>query len=72
MNDTDRLLIPAKHVRRRYGVCGKTLTRWASIGFPAPAVINHQRHWWLSELETWERSRVAGRNGIAETTSEVA
>jgi hypothetical protein len=62
MNDTEYL--PAKLVRGRYKVCGKTLSRWQddpALGFPQPIRINNNRFWRLDDLVRWERARAAGK-----------
>ena len=59
-----RRLLPAKQVTARYGIVGRTLDRWlddAELGFPKPTVINKRRYFSETELETWERSRIAGQ-----------
>jgi hypothetical protein len=64
MHDDDNLL-PDSKVRRRYGVCSRTLARWdqnPSLGFPAPTVINNRKYRRLAELQAWERVRAAGKS----------
>jgi hypothetical protein len=64
MNDDD-ILLPDSKVRRRFGVCGRTLTRWdqnPTLAFPPPIVINNRKYRRLSELQAWERARAAGKS----------
>jgi hypothetical protein len=55
------VFLTARAVRRRYG--GKSdmaLWRWSrdpNLGFPKPIFIQQYRHWRLSDLIEWERSR---------------
>lgn len=47
----------------RYGVCRRTIVRWAAhpgMAFPPPVVVHHRRYWSLSEVEIWETQRRAG------------
>jgi hypothetical protein len=46
----------------RFGVVDRTLDRWVAdprLKFPRPVIINKRRYFRLSELEAWERGRVA-------------
>lgn len=66
MSDTDTNYMPAKMVRARYSVCGRTLSRWDKIGFPLPIVINHRRFWRLADLQAWERACAADRKTVTD------
>jgi predicted DNA-binding transcriptional regulator AlpA len=60
---TDDPLLPAAEVTKRYSVSSMTIYRWVrdnSLSFPAPIYINKRRYWRVSELVSWERSRVTG------------
>jgi predicted DNA-binding transcriptional regulator AlpA len=51
-------------VDERYDISAMTRWRWQhnpSIKFPKPIEINRRKLWRLSDLEEWERSRVAPR-----------
>jgi predicted DNA-binding transcriptional regulator AlpA len=61
-------LIPARKVQDRYQVTDRTIDRWVSdeqLGFPKPLVINRRRYFYESELEAWERNRVAQQRTAA-------
>ncbi|MGO8839717.1 MAG: DNA-binding protein [Methyloceanibacter sp.] len=65
--------LPAKIVRIRYGVCGRTLARWEEnpkLGFPQPIRINKNRFWRLEDLVNWERARAAGKPTAAKAEAE--
>jgi predicted DNA-binding transcriptional regulator AlpA len=57
--------LPIGAVVARYGVCSKTLDRWADSGrleFPQPLRINRRRFWRLTDLQDWERAQAASKN----------
>ena len=61
-------LLPDPQVARRYNVNPRTLYRWdrqPNLGFPQPLLINRRKYRRLSELETWERQRVADKSGMS-------
>jgi predicted DNA-binding transcriptional regulator AlpA len=61
MNDADTYL-PSVQVAARYGICLRTLYRWAeseTLELPKPLWINRRRFWRLADLQAWERRRVA-------------
>ncbi len=58
------VLLPARKVWERYGVCDRTLNRWVQcekLGFPAPILIKNRRYWYEGQLAAWERSRASGK-----------
>jgi len=55
-------LLPDPRVARRYHVTSRTIDRWdrqPDLGFPKAVRINQRKYRRLSELEIWERGRVA-------------
>jgi hypothetical protein len=69
MSDHPDDLIPDPKVAQRYAVSTRTLPRWDArpdLGFPAPIVICGRKYRRRSELEAFERARVA------ETTKQSA
>ncbi|MBR0797309.1 DNA-binding protein [Bradyrhizobium jicamae] len=52
--------LPARLVAARYGICGRTLSRWietAELAFPQPIVINKRRYFSEDALTEWDRRR---------------
>jgi hypothetical protein len=55
-------LLPTRIVAMRFAVVIRTIDRWLlddKLKFPRPVVINNHRYFKLSEIEIWERARVA-------------
>jgi hypothetical protein len=64
MNDDADTYLPSIKVQQRYGVCSRTLDRWADnpkLSFPGYAWINRRRYWRLADLQNWERARASGK-----------
>jgi DNA-binding transcriptional MerR regulator len=61
MTESERLL-PVREMRKRYNVSTRTLDRWLDNRIlPAPVRIGEYRYWRLSDLETFERERIAAQ-----------
>ncbi len=56
-------LIPARAVCARYEISSRTLSRWMANGFPKAARINGRRFFAVSELDEWDRTQLAARDG---------
>ena len=55
-------LLPARCVRSRYSVSGRTLSRWRrnpNLAFPHALMINGRCYFDEADLAEWERSRAA-------------
>jgi len=49
-------------VAARYGVTLRSVDRWwknPALGFPQPIIVNARKYWALTDLEIWERGRIA-------------
>jgi predicted DNA-binding transcriptional regulator AlpA len=60
--DSQPTFLSGKRVDTRYGISPMTRWRWQrneKLGFPMPMDINGRKLWRLSDLEAWERSRMA-------------
>ena len=61
-NYPHQALLPARWVRERYRISGRTLSRWLrapALSFPTPLVINGRRYFDEASLIEWERTRAA-------------
>lgn len=62
-------LVARRDIDRRYGRCGRTISRWLNdprVAFPKPAMlVNGRRYWSLQSIETWEREQAAKTAEIA-------
>jgi DNA-binding transcriptional MerR regulator len=57
----DERLLPVGQVCRRYSVTDRTIDRWLERKIlPEPIRINRYRYWRVSDLEKFERERIAG------------
>jgi hypothetical protein len=57
---TERL--PTGAVAQRYGVSVRCVDRWwkdPDLNFPQPIFIKERKYWAVTDLEIWERGRVA-------------
>ena len=64
VTDSAEQFLPARQVRKRYGVTDQTVWRWlknVNLKFPHPMRIGRLRYWRLSDLVAWERSREGAR-----------
>jgi hypothetical protein len=59
---TDERYLTRRAQGERYGVCARTIVRWAddpALGYPEEIDINGRKFRALSKLEAWERQRAA-------------
>jgi hypothetical protein len=59
---TERL--PTGAVAQRYGVSTRSVDRWwkdPGLNFPRPIIVRQRKYWAVTDLEIWERGRVAGQ-----------
>jgi hypothetical protein len=67
---TERL--PTGAVAQRYGVSTRSVDRWwkdPDLKFPQPIIIKERKYWAVTDLEIWERGRVA-ENTRRQSTEE--
>ena len=58
--------LPTGAVAARYGVTTRSVDRWwkdPDLNFPQPIIINERKYWAVTDLEIWERQRVAEKAG---------
>ena len=61
-------------VAARYGVTTRSVDRWwknPDLNFPQPIIINERKYWAVTDLETWERGRVAENTRRPQKTERV-
>jgi hypothetical protein len=54
--------LPTGAVAARYGVTTRSVDRWwknPDLNFPQPIIVNQRKYWALTDLEIWERQRIA-------------
>ena len=54
--------LPTGAVAARYGVTTRSVDRWwrnPDLNFPQPIIVNQRKYWALTDLEIWERGRIA-------------
>src|SRR5215469_12443487 len=62
--------LPTGAVAARYGVTTRSVDRWwknPDLNFPQPIIVNQRKYWALTDLEIWERQRVAEKVGSERT-----
>src|SRR6516165_8959538 len=66
--------LPTGAVAARYGVTTRSVDRWwkdPDLNFPQPIIINERKYWAVTDLETWERGRVAENTRRPQKTERV-
>jgi len=66
----DQRLQPRRLTPKRYGVCGRTITRWEAdphLDFPRPVEINGRKYDNLDLLDEWDQMMAErGRRNLAQ------
>jgi predicted DNA-binding transcriptional regulator AlpA len=68
----DDSYLPGPKVNSRYDISTMTRWRWEhneTLNFPKPLTINRRKFWRLSELVSWEATRVGANKKAAQETS---
>src|SRR6516164_7312282 len=56
--------LPTGAVAARYGVTPRSVDRWwknPDLNFPQPLIVNERKYWSATDLEIWERQRIADK-----------
>jgi hypothetical protein len=56
--------LPTGAVAARYGVTTRSIDRWwkdPDLNFPQPIIVNQRKYWSATDLEIWERQRIADK-----------
>ena len=67
--------LPTGAVAARYGVTTRSVDRWwkdPDLNFPQPIIINQRKYWAVTDLEIWERQRVAENARRPQKTERVS